>query len=96
MNPALANELAARVDEGWHPVTLDDIERRLRGIGYALDRRLDCRSTARIMTGSRAGKTYPCLSTGIKETDTGRCACHTEARRDANFRTLQQLRFMDL
>ena len=33
MNPALANELAARVHEGWHPVTLDDIERRLRDIG---------------------------------------------------------------
>jgi len=93
MNSALANELAARAADGWHPVSLSDIKRRLRDIGYALDRTLDCRSTARIMTGPRAGKTYPTLSTGIKEADTGRSAFHVEARRDANFRTLQELRF---
>ena len=93
MNPALANELAARAADGWHPVTLNEIKRQLRGLGYALDRSLDCRSTAQIMTGPRAGKTYPTLSTGIKEADTGRSAFHFEARRDANFRTLQKLRF---
>src|SRR5204862_304335 len=62
MNPALANELAARAADGWHPVTLNEIKRQLRGLGYALDRSLDCRSTAQIMTGPRAGKTYPTLS----------------------------------
>ncbi|MFH8654616.1 hypothetical protein ACH37Y_18080 [Sphingomonas paucimobilis] len=93
MSPALANELAARAADGWHPVTLSEIKRQLRDLGYALDRTLDCRSTAQIMTGPRAGKTYPTLSTGIKEADTGRSAFHFEARRDANFRTLQKLRF---
>lgn len=93
MISVLADELAARADEGWHPVTLGDIKRQLSDLGYVLDRRLDCRSTARIMTGPRAGETYPCLSTGIKEADTGRSAFHIEARRDANFRTLQKLRF---
>ena len=86
MSPALANELAARAADGWHPVTLSEIKRQLRDLGYALDRTLDCRSTAQIMT-------YPTLSTGIKEADTGRSAFHFEARRDANFRTLQKLRF---
>ncbi|HUD30573.1 hypothetical protein HJG53_16305 [Sphingomonas sp. ID1715] len=93
MNPALANELAARAADGWHPVTLNEIKRQLRGLGYALDRSLDCRSTAQIMTGPRAGKTYPTLSTGIKEADTGRSAFHVEARRDARFRAMQNLRF---
>jgi len=93
MNPALANELAARAADGWHPVTLGEIKRQLRDLGYALDRTLDCRSTAQIMTGPRAGKTYPTLSTGIKESDTGRSAFHVEARRDARFRAMQNLRF---
>lgn len=93
MNPTLANELAARAADGWHPVTLREIKRQLRDLGYALDRTLDCRSTAQIMTGPRAGKTYPTLSTGIKEADTGRSAFHGEARRDARFRAMQALRF---
>ena len=45
------------------------------------------------MTGPRAGQTYPSLSTGIKEADTGRSAFHVDARRDTKFRTLQELRF---
>lgn len=93
MNPDLADELAARAATGWHPVTLDEIKRQLHEIGYRLDRTLDCRSTAQILTGPRAGKTYPSLTTGIDEADTGRSAFHFEARRDANFRTLQNLRF---
>ncbi|MDF0545248.1 hypothetical protein PX699_23110 [Sphingobium sp. H39-3-25] len=93
MNSALTNELAARAAEGWHPVTLSQIKQQLRDLGYALDRTLDCRSSARIMTGPRAGQTYPSLSTGIKEADTGRSAFHVDARRDTRFRTLQNLRF---
>ncbi len=45
------------------------------------------------MTGPHAGRSYPCLSTGIMEADTGRSAFHGEARRDAKFRRLQALRF---
>ncbi|WP_339348611.1 hypothetical protein [uncultured Sphingomonas sp.] len=93
MASALADERAARAAEGWHPVTLGNIERRLRDLGYALDRSLDCRGMALIMTGPRAGRSYPCLSTGIREADTGRSAFHGEARRDARFRRLQELRF---
>lgn len=76
MNPDLANELTARAAEGWHPVPLGEIKRQLRDLGYTLDRRRDCSSTVRIMTGPRAGKTYPGLSTGIKESGTGRSAFH--------------------
>ena len=93
MNPALADELAARAAEGRHPVTLTAIKRQLRDLGYALDRSLDCRGMARIMTGPRAGQSYPSVSTGIKEADTGLSAFNVEARRDANFMALQKLRF---
>lgn len=92
MNPDLADELAARAAEGKYPVTLGEIQRQLRDLGYVLDRRFDCRYTAKIMTGPRAGRTCPSISTGIKEADTGRSAFHFEARRDANFRALQKLR----
>ena len=93
MNSALANELAARATEGRHPVSLAALKSRLRDLGYVLDRNLDCRGIVRIMTGSRAGQSYPGLSTGIREADTGLSAFNVNARRDANFATLQRLRF---
>ena len=93
MNSALADELAARAAERSHPVTLITIKQQLRDLGYTLDRSLDCRGTARVMTGPRAGKSYPSLSTGIKEADTGLSAFNVGARRDANFAALQTLRF---
>lgn len=71
------------------PLALD---KELRKIGYRLDRKMDCRSTARWMTGDRAGESYPACSTGIKEVDTGLSAFNVDARRDANFDKLQELR----
>jgi hypothetical protein len=44
------------------------------------------------MTGPRAGESYPCVTTGVSETDTGLSAFHVHARRDANFDKLQEMR----
>ncbi len=44
------------------------------------------------MTGPRAGISYPSVTTGIREADTGMSAFHVDARRDANFAKLQQMR----
>jgi hypothetical protein len=44
------------------------------------------------MTGPRAGQSYPAINTGVKEVDTGLQFCHIDARRDENFKTLQEWR----
>jgi len=88
----LNTELSARAADGHKPATLETIGAALRAIGYRLDRSMDCRHIARWMSGPRAGASYPCISTGIKEIDSGRSFAHFESRRDANFHTLQDMR----
>ena len=73
-------------------VTLQELESRLAALGYKLDRAMDCRSNSRCMTGPWAGVSYPCCTTGVKESDSGMSAFHYKARRDSNFRALQALR----
>ena len=70
-----------------------ELENDLKHIGYKLDRKMDCRGTARWLTGPGEGTSYPCVTTGIKEIDTGKSAFHVEARRDKNFETLQKMRY---
>lgn len=88
----LAGELAARALEGWSPLTVVQIEERLAGLGYRLDRQMDCRCLARTMTGPRAGTSYPCITTSVRERDTGLSAFNADARRDDNFRRFQTMR----
>jgi len=72
--------------------TMSEIVFMLKKIGYKLDRKMDCRGMAKWMTGERSGETYPCLTTGIIESDTKRSAFHFKSRRDRNFDELQFLR----
>ncbi|GHE75994.1 hypothetical protein GCM10019059_39180 [Camelimonas fluminis] len=65
------------------------IDAEFRKLGYRLDRSLDCRSTSRYLY---SGRTYPCCTTGVREADTGLSAFNCDARRDANFRAMQELR----
>lgn len=88
----LETELAARAQEGYTPITVKELEATLRSIGYRLDRDKDCGCNAQYMTGARAGQTYPCITTGVREVDTGLSAFHVDARRDENFVALQQMR----
>ena len=89
----LEKEIADRIAQGNAPMTLSAIKEELRAIGYCLDRTMDCRSNAKWMTGDRAGETYPCITTGIKESDSGLSFANGNARRDDNFRKLQDMRF---
>jgi len=88
----LAAELARRLADGWEPITLQEIKRQLSALGYKLDRTMDCRCNAVYQSGKWAGESHPCLTTGIKEADTGMSFCNDQARRDKNFQTLQALR----
>jgi hypothetical protein len=89
----LEEELAFRATRGERPITVQHLNELLRRLGYRLDRDMDCRCMSRWMTGPRAGESYPCITTSIKEIDTGVSAFHFEkARRDKNFRALQDMR----
>ena len=84
------DEVARRLAWGMERVSLQGLIARVEALGYRLDRDLDCRSTARDM---KTGDSYPCLTTGLKEANTGVSAFHyRDARRDNNFQALQALR----
>jgi hypothetical protein len=88
----LQREIDWRQSIGQARLSVAELGRRYAALGYQLDRRLDCLSSARYMTGERAGETYPACDTGLKEADTGKSAWHCEARRDDLFKTMQALR----
>ena len=88
----LAAELERRAGRDWLPVSVAEFDRRFAALGYRVDRDGDCRGTARYMTGAWAGASYPACSTGLREADTGLRAFNADARRDAAFRAMQELR----
>ena len=88
----LSVELAHRKSVGKHPVTVNQMEATLNAIGYTLDRNKDCYSQDRYIAGDRAGESFPAINTGVKEFDTGLSAWNVDARRDNNFKALQELR----
>ena len=94
MNP-LDIELAERAKRGFYPVTIKEMNDRLNAIGYELNRERDCYSNNRWMTGPRAGQSYPAINTGVREMDTKLEFCNVDARRDNNFKALQELRSDD-
>lgn len=85
-------ELADRAAQGFHPVTVAQMNETLNSIGYELNRERDCYSNKRYMTGPRAGQSYPAINTGVRECDTKLEFCNVDARRDENFKTLQEWR----
>jgi len=89
MKTLLAEELDRR---DTPPLKLQEISTRLRSLGYALDRSLDCRALSRYMTGPHAGASYPCLTTGITHMETGLSFAHVDAPRGDAFETLQAWR----
>jgi hypothetical protein len=94
MTEQLQRELDRRKARGNSPVTVAEMNRRLAAIGYKMDRTMDCPGSSRYRTGEFAGESYPCITTGMNEIDTGVSAYHyQDARRDANFRELQRIRF---
>lgn len=89
---SLQSELDRRAREGNHPMSVRSLADVFAAIGYTLDRSLDCRGVSTWQTGPHAGQSYPCVTTGIRETDTGLSAFHVSARRDASFDKLQEMR----
>jgi hypothetical protein len=88
----LAKEIAYRESIGCERLSVAEFGRRFAALGYRIDRTMDCRSSARYVTGPRAGESYPACDTGINEADTGLRAWNYAARRDAAFQAMQELR----
>lgn len=89
----LQNEIARRDASGCERLSVAGMADRFARLGYRLDRTLDCRGVARYMTDD--GETlasYPCVTTGVKEADSGLSAFNVDARRDDTFRAMQTLR----
>ena len=92
MNTSVQRELDRRKARGSNPSTVAEIKAALAKIGYRLDRSMDCSGLSRILTGDGAGESYPCITTGVSEIDTGLSAFNNDARRDTNFSILQHMR----
>ena len=92
MQNLLEREVSWRESIGQERVSVAEFSRRYAALGYRIDRRDDCKSLARYMTGERAGESYPACDTGINESDTGLRAWNFAARRDAHFAAMQALR----
>lgn len=89
MDDRLQVEIDHRLSLGCERLSVAGLARRFSELGYTLDRQSDCRCTARYLDDSR---TYPCCTTGVKESDTGLSAWNIHARRDANYKAMQELR----
>lgn len=89
MDDTLKAEIEYRESIGCERVTVAEFKARLAALGYRMDRALDCLGNARYLTGERAGCTYPALTVYVRESDTGLSFANVDARRDSNFRKLQ-------
>ena len=93
LKPCVKLEIEQLLNSGnCRLATLSEIDLELASIGYKLDRSMDCRHIARTLSGFSAGNSYPAITGCPIEADTGLSASHSEARRDANFCSLQQIR----
>lgn len=86
----LATEVKHSLEHGMRQVSMPALDAELQALGYKRTPGSQCACVARNMT---TGNTYPCVTWGVQEIDTGMSACHYMARRDANFERLQELRF---
>ena len=85
-------EIKDRLAHGQIQVTLAQWSTEIKKFGYRFDRSMDCRCNAQYMTGPRAGETYPHLSLGVVESDTGISWANIAARQDARREQLKALR----
>lgn len=86
----LAREVADSLKSGMRQMSMAEYRAALAQLGYEIDPDSRCACIAKNMT---TGNTYPNVNWTPREIDTKRSAFHFESRRDANFKSLQELRF---
>lgn len=82
-------EVEASLKAGARQMTLPVIRTELRRIGYEID---PGTRAAGVFRNLDTGNNYPGATYGVCEIDTRMSAFHYQARRDANFRALQEFR----
>lgn len=89
---ALNEEIAFRDRFGLKRVSMDELTDLIRAVGYRFNKSMSCKSMSRYLTGERAGKSYPNNSLKPVQIDDGLSFSHVDARRDANFERLNEIR----
>jgi hypothetical protein len=89
---SLEREIERRKMDGLVRLSVADLGARYAALGYRLDRSMDCGCIARVMTGPAAGDSYPCLTTGVRDIESGLSAWNADAPRGARYRKMQALR----
>ena len=85
---AMEQEIKHMIRSGMTQLTVASLNHAYKELGYVLDRTMDCYC----MASYEDGMSYPYITTGVKEIDTNLSAFHYQARRDDNFKAMQQLR----
>lgn len=89
---SIAKEIAFREKLGLKKVTVAQLRAMIRKLGYRFNPDKACKSLARYMTGERAGESYPSNALCPVQIDDGRSYANVDARRDANFERLKEIR----
>lgn len=89
---SLHKEIQDRLQAGQVQIPFKQLEELIGTVGYRFDRRFECKTVARILSGPRAGSRYPVLSIKPVQADDGRAFSHVEARRDQRFDQLIAIR----
>jgi len=88
----LAAELSSREKLGMVQVTVARLTEMLRELGYRFDKSMAHPGRPRYVTGERAGESYPSMQLYPVQIDDGKSYAHFQARRDANFERLKEVR----
>lgn len=91
--PDLQAEIDHRLINGGKLVPFKEMASMLKELGYRISTKDGCHSRNRYMTGPRAGCSYPAFNLYITEASSGLGAFNVDARRDANYERLQEIRF---
>lgn len=86
------SEAQRRKRAGAQQVTMSEYKRLLAECGYRIVPGLGCISVSRIISGDGAGSSFPARHCCIVENDTGKRCFQVDARRDANYRRLIEIR----
>jgi len=88
----LAVEISSREKHGMVQVTVARLTELIRELGYRFDKSMAHTGRPRYISGERAGESYPSMQLYPVQIDDGKSYAHFQARRDANFERLKDVR----
>lgn len=89
----LQAEIDHLVSNGSKQVSFEEMASMLKQLGYKISKKDGCYSRNRHMTGPCAGRSYPAFNLYVTEASSGLGASNVDARRDDNYKKMQEIRF---